>query len=98
MNFSAKLFDEMSSVRLDDYESKQFSILLSVKETNILQYKIDRLSKEQVLEAIASQQVCEDLLSENPEVFAVSQVWGDDAVSLDMVYKDDVPWFADLEK
>ena len=98
MNFSAKLFDEMSSVRLDDYESKQFSILLSVKETNILQYKIDRLSKEQVLEAIASQQVCEDLLSENPEVFAVSHVWGDDTVSLDMVYKDDEPWFADLEK
>ena len=97
MNFSTRLFDEMSSVRLDD-KSREFSILLSVKETNILQYKIDRLSKEQVLEAIASQQVCEDLLSENPEVFAVSQVWDDDAVSLDMVYKDDEPWFADQEK
>ena len=97
MNFSAKLFDEMSSVRLDD-KSREFSILLSVKETNILQYKIDGLSKEQVLEAIASQQVCEDLLSENPEVFAVSQVWDDDAVSLDMVYKDDEPWFADQDK
>ena len=97
MNFSAKLFDEMSSVRLDD-KSREFSILLSVKETNILQYKIDRLSKEQVLEAIASQRVCEDLLSENPEVFAVSQVWDDDAVSLDMVYKDDEPWFADQDK
>lgn len=97
MSFSTRLFDEMSSVRLDD-ESREFSILLSVKETNILQYKIDGLSKEQVLEAIASQQVCEDLLSENPEVFAVSQVWGDDTVSLDMVYKDDEPWFADQEK
>ncbi len=87
----------MSSVRLDD-KSGEFSILLSVKETNILQYKIYGLSKEQVLEAIASQQVCEDLLSENPEVFAVSQVWGDDTVSLDMVYKDDEPWFADQDK
>ena len=91
------LFDEMAAVRLDD-KSREFSILLSVKETNILQYTIDGLSKEQVLEAIASQQVCEDLLSENPEVFAVSQVWGDDTVSLDMVYKDDEPWFADQEK
>ena len=97
MSFSTRLFDAMSSVRLDD-KSGGFSILLSVKETNILQYKIDGLSKEQVLEAIASQQVCEDLLSQNPEVFAVSQVWGDDAVSLDMVYKDDEPWFADQEK
>lgn len=97
MSFSTRLFDEMSSVRLDD-KSREFSILLSVKETNILQYKIDGLSKEQVLEAIASQQVCEDLLSENPEVFAVSQVWGDDTVSLDMVYKDDEPWFADQDK
>ena len=97
MSFSTRLFDEMSSVRLDD-KSREFSILLSVKETNILQYKIDGLSKEQVLEAIASQQVCEDLLSQNPEVFAVSQVWGDDTVSLDMVYKDDEPWFADQEK
>ena len=97
MNFSAKLFDEMSSVRLDD-KSREFSILLSVKETNILQYKIDGLSKEQVLEAIASQQVCEDLLSQNPGVSTVSQVWGDDSVSLDMVYKDDEPWFADQEK
>ena len=97
MSFSTRLFDEMSSVRLDD-KSGGFSILLSVKETNILQYKIDGLSKEQVLEAIASQQVCEDLLSQNPEVFAVSQVWGDDTVSLDMVYKDDEPWFADQEK
>ena len=97
MSFSTKLFDEMSSVRLDD-KSREFSILLSVKETNILQYKIDGLSKEQVLEAIASQQVCEDLLSENPEVFAVSQVWGDDTVSLDMVYKNGEPWFADQKK
>ena len=97
MSFSTRLFDEMSSVRLDD-KNGEFSILLSVKETNILQYKIDGLSKEQVLEAIASQQVCEDLLSQNPEVFAVSQVWGDDTVSLDMVYKDDEPWFADQEK
>ena len=97
MNFSAKLFDEMSSARLDD-KSREFSILLSVKETNILQYKIDRLSKEQVLEAIASQQFCEDLLSQNPGVSTVSQVWGDDSVSLDMVYKDDEPWFADQEK
>ena len=97
MSFSTRLFDEMSSVRLDD-KSREFSILLSVKETNILQYKIDGLSKEQVLEAIASQQVCEDLLSQNPEVFAVSQVWGDDTVSLDMVYKDDEPWFADQDK
>ena len=97
MSFSTRLFDEMSSVRLDD-KSREFSILLSVKETNILQYKIDGLSKEQVLEAIASQQFCEDLLSQNPEVFAVSQVWGDDSVSLDMVYKDDEPWFADQEK
>lgn len=87
----------MSSVRLDD-KSREFSILLSVKETNILQYKIDGLSKEQVLEAIASQQVCEDLLSQNPEVSTVSQVWGDDSVSLDMVYKDDEPWFADQDK
>ena len=91
------LFEEMAAVRLDDGK-KEFSILLSTKETNILQYKIDGLSKEQVLEAIASQQVCEDLLSQNPEVFAVSHVWGDDAVSLDMVYKDDEPWFADQEK
>lgn len=87
----------MSSVRLDD-KSREFSILLSVKETNILQYKIDGLSKEQVLEAVASQQVCEDLLSENPGVSTVSQVWGDDSVSLDMVYKDDEPWFADQDK
>lgn len=87
----------MSSVRLDD-KSREFSILLSVKETNILQYKIDGLSKEQVLEAIASQQFCEDLLSQNPEVSTVSQVWGDDSVSLDMVYKDDEPWFADQDK
>ena len=91
------LFDEMAAVRLDD-KSREFSILLSVKETNILQYTIDGLSKEQVLEAIASQQVCEDLLSENPEVFAVSQVWGDDSVSLDMVYRDGEPWFADQDK
>ena len=97
MNFSAKLVDEMSSVRLDD-KNGEFSILLSVKETNILQYKIDGLSKEQVLEAIASQQVCEDLLSQNPGVSTVSQVWGDDTVSLDMVYKDDEPWFADQDK
>lgn len=87
----------MSSVRLDD-KSREFSILLSVKETNILQYKIDGLSKEQVLEAIASQQFCEDLLSQNPGVSTVSQVWGDDTVSLDMVYKDDGPWFADQDK
>ena len=91
------LFEEMAAVRLDD-KSRGFSILLSVKETNILQYKIDGLSKEQVLEAIASQQVCEDLLSQNPEVFAVSQVWGDDTVSLDMVYKNGEPWFADQKK
>ena len=97
MSFSTRLFDEMSSVRLDD-KSREFSILLSVKETNILQYKIDGLSKEQVLEAIASQQVCEDLLSQNPGVSTVSQVWGDDTVSLDMVYKDDEPWFADQDK
>lgn len=97
MSFSTRLFDEMSSVRLDD-KSREFSILLSVKETNILQYKIDGLSKEQVLEAIASQQFCEDLLSQNPGVSTVSQVWGDDTVSLDMVYKDDEPWFADQDK
>ena len=97
MSFSTRLFDEMAAVRLDDGK-KEFSVLLSVKETNILQYKIDGLSKEQVLEAIASQKVCEDLLSENPEVFAVSKVWGDDDVSLDMVYKNGEPWFADQEK
>ena len=91
------LFEEMAAVRLDDGK-KEFSILLSAKETNILQYKIGGLSKEQVLEAIASQQVCEDLLSQNPEVFAVSQVWCDDAVSLDMVFKNGEPWFADQEK
>ena len=97
MSFSTRLFDEMAAVRSDDGK-KEFSVFLSVKETNILQYKIDGLSKEQVLEAIASQKVCEDLLSENPEVFAVSKVWGDDDVSLDMVYKNGEPWFADQEK
>ena len=91
------LFDEMAAVRLDDGK-KEFSVLLSLKETNILQYKIDGLSKEQVLEAIASQQFCEDLLSQNPGPPIVYQVWGDDSVSLDMVYKDDEPWFADQEK
>ena len=91
------LFEEMAAVRLDD-KSRGFSILLSVKETNILQYKSDGLCKEHVLEAIASQQVCEDLLSENPEVFAVSQVRGDDTVSRDMVYKNGEPWFADQKK
>ena len=97
MSFSTRLFDEMSSVRLDD-ESRKFSVIISETDTVVYQYKIDGLSKEQVLEVIASQKYCEELLNNSPEAEPVGISPLEISVSLDMVYKDDEPWFADQEK
>lgn len=98
MSFSAKLFDEMSSVRLDDDESKQFSILVSQTDTVAYTRKFDGLSKEQVLEVIASQKACEELMNTPPRAKTVHVTSIETSVSLDMVFKDGEPWFADQEK
>ena len=97
MSFSTKLFDEMSSVRLDD-KSREFSVIVSETLTSTYQYRIDGLTKEQALEAIASQKYCEDLLDSSPATETVSINHSDTDTSLDMVYKDGEPWFADQEK
>ena len=91
------LFEEMAAVRLDDGK-KEFSVIISETDTVIYHYKIDGLSKEQVLEVIASQRACEELLTNSPNVQTVNIDCLEMLTSLDMVFKDGEPWFADQEK
>ena len=91
------LFEEMAAVRLDDGK-KEFSVIISETDTVIYHYKIDGLSKEQVLEVIASQRACEELLTNSPNVQTVNIDCLEMLTSLDMVFKNGDPWFADQEK
>ena len=91
------LFEEMAAVRLDDGK-KEFSVIISETDTVIYQYKIDGLSKEQVLEVIASQKACEELLTNSPTAQTVNIDCQEMLTSLDMVFKNGEPWFADQEK
>ena len=91
------LFEEMAAVRLDDGK-KEFSVIISETDTVIYHYKIDGLSKEQVLEVIASQRACEELLTNSPNVQTVNIECLEMLTSLDMVFKNGDPWFADQEK
>ena len=91
------LFDEMAAVRLDDGK-KEFSVIISETDTVIYHYKIDGLSKEQVLEVIASQKACEELLTNSPTVQTVNIDFQEILTSLDMVFKNGEPGFADQEK
>ena len=91
------LFDEMAAVRLDDGK-KEFSVIISETDTVIYHYKIDGLSKEQVLEVIASQRACEELLTNSPNVQTVNIDYYEMHASLDMVFKNSEPWFADQDK
>ena len=91
------LFEEMAAVRLDDGK-KEFSVIISETDTVIYHYKIDGLSKEQVLEVIASQRACEELLTNSPNVQTVNIDYYEMHASLDMVFKNSEPWFADQDK
>ena len=61
-------------------------------------FEMNGVTKEQALEAIASQKYCEDLLDSSPATETVSINHSDSDTSLDMVLKDGEPWFADQEK